>query len=84
MCSSYDLVLSPGTATVAGSDYVMVSDTLMFPTSSVNGATRCIDITIGDDGILEAEETFTVTLTISTTNVALGVATTTVTITDDG
>ena len=63
----------------------MVSDdTLMFPTSSVNGATQCIDITIGNDDILEAEETFTVTLTISTTNVALGVATTTVTITDDG
>ena len=84
MCSS-DLVLSPGTATVAGSDYVAVSDdSLMFLTSSVNDATQCIDITIGNDGILEAEETFTVTLTISTTNVALGVATTTVTITDDG
>ena len=30
----------------------------MFPAGSINGSTQCIDITITDDDVLEADETF--------------------------
>ena len=61
-----------GTA-IAGSDYVAVSETLVFPTGSVDGNSECINITITNDEIFEAEETFTVTLTVITADVLLGI-----------
>ena len=73
-----------GTARVADSDYVAVSDTLMFPTNSVDGATQCVSITVTDDGVLEAEETFTLTLTVNTAGVLTGNDVTNITIIDDG
>ena len=55
----------------------------MFPADSINGSTQCIDITITDDEILEADETFTVTLTTTTPRVIVGNGQTAVTITAD-
>ena len=75
-------IFSKGSA-VAGSDYESVSSSLMFPAGSINGSTQCINITITDDEVLEADETFTVTLTTTTPRVMVGTAQTTVTITTD-
>ena len=59
----------------------------MFPAGSINGSTQCIDITITDDEVLEADETFTVTLTAMDPPMTQGVMVennqTTVTITPD-
>ena len=55
----------------------------MFPAGSINGSTQCIDITITDDEVLEADETFTVTLTTMTPRVIVGNGQTAVTITAD-
>ena len=55
----------------------------MFPAGPINGSTHCIDITITDDEVLEADETFTVTLTTTTSRVMVGNGQTAVTITAD-
>lgn len=34
----------------------------VFPTGSRNGAMQCVDVPVADDGILEANETFSVFL----------------------
>ena len=68
---------------VVSSDYEPVSSSLMFPAGSINGSTQCINITITDDGVLEADETFTVTLTTMTPRVIVGNGQTTVSIMDN-
>ena len=55
----------------------------MFPAGSINGSTQCIDITITDDEVLEADETFTVTIDVTTPGVMEGNNMTTVTIIDN-
>ena len=55
----------------------------MFPAGSIYGSTQCIDITITDDEVLEADEIFTVTLTTTTPRVIVGNGQTAVTITAD-
>ena len=55
----------------------------MFPAGSINGSTQCINITITDDEVVEADETFAVTLTVETTRVMEGNAMTVVTISDN-
>ena len=55
----------------------------MFPAGPINDSTHCIDITITDDEVLEADETFTVTLTTMTPRVMVGNGQTAVTITAD-
>ena len=56
-----------------------------FPMDSVAGATQCVNITITDDEVLEADETFTVTLTLTPlSGVTSGNDETMVTIIDDG
>ena len=69
---SHWLMFSLIVSAVAGSDYESVSSSLMFPAGSINGSTQCINITITDDEVLEADETFTVTLTVETTRVMEG------------
>ena len=55
-------------------------DSLMFPTNSTNGSIQCVNITITDDDIFEADETFTVSLTSVTPGVSeIGEATVTIT-----
>ena len=55
---------------------------LVFTAGSSNGDIKCIDVDIIDDRVVETNETFTVTLTASSSVVALGNNVTRVTITD--
>ena len=71
-----------GTA-LAGSDYDTTSESRQFPMGSADGLTRCLTVTITDDTVFEIDETFTVALTVSTPDVSVTDAMTTVTITDD-
>ena len=59
-----------------------VSADLVFTAGSSNGDIECIDVDIIDDRVVETNETFTVTLTVSRSVVALGNNVTRVTITD--
>ena len=59
-----------------------VSADLVFTAGSSNGDIECIDVDIIDDRVVETNETFTVTLTASSSVVALGNNVTRVTITD--
>ena len=70
-------------AAIAGSDYVSVSMDVVFPAGTSNGGMQCIDVTIIDDIEMEGDETFTVTLTTSSSTVNLVNAVTTITITDN-
>jgi hypothetical protein len=54
---------------------------VVFPTGTSNGAMQCVSVTITDNSVVEGDETFTVSLTTSST-VALGNAMTTITIMD--
>ncbi len=65
------------------SDYLHKSSDLIFTSGSTDNATRCVDISILDDGALEGNQTFTVTLTTSDPDVMLGTNVTTITITDN-
>ena len=68
---------------VAGSDYEQISAPLTFPTGSVAGDMQCVNISIVDDFLFEGDETFTVSLTVTTPGVMEGNTSTTVTIRDD-
>ena len=68
---------------VAGSDYEQVSAPLTFPTGSVAGDMQCVNISIVDDVVFEGDETFTVTLTVTTSGVMERNTVTIVTIRDD-
>ncbi len=73
---------------VAGSDYSEVETMMLtFPAGSMDGddMTQCTDVNITDDSYFEGDETFTVTLTLLTTDqgVTTGNDMTTVTIIDD-
>ena len=67
-------------AAIAGSDYVSVSMDVVFPAGTSNGGMQCIDVPITNDGEMEGDETFTVTLSPALT---LGNVVTTITITDN-
>ena len=68
-----------------GTDYMALSSpqSLTFNATSPDGDMRCTNITIDDDTLIEGDETFTVDLTVTTPDVMMGNAMTTVTITDD-
>jgi hypothetical protein len=68
---------------VADDDYTSISEVMAFSVGSQDGDTRCMDIPIVDDGALEGNETFTLTLTTSDPDVMLGNDVTTITIIDD-
>jgi hypothetical protein len=66
-----------------GSDYTGDSFNTTFTSGSMYGATRCVNITILEDGALEGDQTFTVMLTTSDPNVVIGINMTVVTIMDN-
>jgi hypothetical protein len=68
---------------MAGKDYTSISEVEIFTSGSPDGASRCVDIPILDDGALEGEQTFTLTLTTSDPDVMLGNNVTTITIIDN-
>ena len=70
-----------GTAT-AGSDYTTVAGELTFEAGKAGTTELTIAVTIADDAVDEADESFTVTLK-DAVNATLGLATATGTITDD-
>lgn len=78
---SVDFTTSNGTAT-AGSDYVTSSGTLNFPASSTTP--QVVSVTVNGDQTLEADETFTVTLSNPVgATIASGSATVTI-VNDEG
>ena len=80
---SVDYSTSDGTATVSGGDYVATNGTLTIPAGDTTGT---IQTSISGDGIFEANETFTVTLSDATTTgstVTTTQPTTTITIVND-
>ena len=68
---------------MGGADYMSVSSDQIFAIGSTNGSIRCVAISILDDGALEGNQTFAVTLTSSESNVMLGISVVTITITDN-
>ena len=66
-----------------GIDYSSASMDISFPEGSIHGDTRCIDVFITDDMALEGDETFTVTLAISSGDIILENAMTIITINDN-
>ncbi|RIJ46690.1 choice-of-anchor D domain-containing protein, partial [Maribellus luteus] len=78
--ATVDYATSDGTAT-AGTDYTSVSGTLSFAAGETS---KTVDITVTGDNMLEADETFTLTLSNATgTDVVITDATGTGTITND-
>ncbi len=65
----------------AGSDYDDTSMVLTFSSGASDGDTKCLAVTITDDDALEAEESFSVKLTVSDDDVKVISNVTTVTIT---
>jgi hypothetical protein len=68
---------------MAGVDYTSISEVKTFSSGSPDSAARCVNIPILDDGALEGNETFTLTLTTSDPDVMLGNNVTTITIIDN-
>lgn len=64
-------------------DYINVSSNEVFEYGTSDGATRCVNIAIIDDELLEGNQTFTVTLTSLDSDVVLRDNMTTITITDN-
>ena len=70
---------------IAGSDYITVSSSFVFTSGSTDNAARCVNITIIDDGALEGDQIFVVTLIPTATHdgLMLGIDRTCITITDN-
>ena len=64
-------------------DYDAITTNGTFSNGSIDGDMECMNVAIIDDGALELDETFTVTLTTSDSSVTLNDNFTTVTITDN-
>lgn len=62
--STVDVVLTDGTAAV-GTDYSVNTISFSYLTGSANGTLRSINVTINNDRLLEASETFTVSGTVT-------------------
>lgn len=71
-----------GTAS-SGSDYTASSGTLTFPAGSASGATQPVSVPILDDGVDEADETFTASLSAPSGGTVASPGVHTFTITDD-
>ena len=68
---------------MAGTDYTMNSLSLEFPAGSEAAEVQCMNVAILDDTLFEEDETFTVGLTVMTSDVMTGNDTTTITITEN-
>ena len=64
-------------------DYNAVSSNKTFTSGSINGAMKCVNITILDDNTLEGNQTFTVTYMTADSSIRLGANMTVITIMDD-
>ena len=64
-------------------DYDAITTNCTFFNGSMDGEMECVNVNITDDGALELDETFTVTLTTSEPTVTLDTNATTITITDN-
>ena len=71
----------PTDTSVSPSDYTLDTTALTFPAESTD--MQCADITITDDALFEGDETFTVTIDVTTLDVTEGNTMTTVTITEN-
>lgn len=67
---------------MSGSDYDSLSSDVIFLSGSNEEDTECVNVTITDDILFEANETITLTLTTSDLDVSLENNETTITITD--
>ena len=70
-------------AAMAGFDYTSISVSQIFASGSANGTTRCVDIFVQDDEALEGNQTFTLAIATSDSNVVLGTDVTVISIMDD-
>ena len=70
-------------AAMAGFDYINISVSQIFASGSANGTTMCVDIFVQDDEALEGNQTFTVAVATSDSNVVLDTDVTLITIMDD-
>ena len=66
---------------VSPSDYTLDTTALTFPAESTD--MQCANITITDDDVFEGDETFTLTIDVTTAGVMATMTMTTVTITDN-
>ena len=64
-------------------NYITVFTTEVFASGSIDNATKCVDITIIDDGAFEGDQTFTVALATADPDVMLKNNMTAITITDN-
>ena len=69
----------------AGGDFVAVQETLSFPSNSVPGTQRCVNISIIDDSVIEGPQEFGLVLSVppESQGVTFSGANTTVTILDN-
>ena len=65
------------------SDYLSGHFLVTFPTGSIDNDAQCVHISIINDTALEGDQTFTLSLSTTDSNVLLGTNLTTVTITDN-
>lgn len=63
--------IMPSTVVEPG-DYVGVTEILNYPPSFDQSQTRCIDVNVTEDSVLESNETFTVAVKNATGNIAIG------------
>ena len=70
-------------AAMAGFDYTSISVNQIFASGSANGTTKCVDIFVRDDETLEGNQTFTVAIATSDSNVMLGTDVTVISIVDN-
>ena len=68
---------------IGGSDYVFDETSLTFPSTSLAMQEVCISVNITDDEVTEANETFTIGLTLATPDILKGGSTVSITIVDD-
>lgn len=65
------LLISPNLSPLisAGSDFIAVNETVVFPMGSESGSTHCFDVAIVDDVISETDQSFLLQLNTSTPDV---------------
>lgn len=69
---------------MAYTDYLMIASMAVnFAVGSKDGNMQCVNVAITDDSVLEGDEIFIVSLTVTTGDHTLGNAATIVTIIDD-
>ena len=78
-CLLYSFIFSA----LASVDYISSSTTVIFPSGSTSGDTKCVNITLIEDDALEGNLSFTVSLTTSDPDVMILISTATIHITDN-